>query len=336
MDRRQAGRGGRRALIGRAARYRTAACLIAAGVGWTAASAEQPPPLTDLKWLAAGADPVAAVTTQPAECLGPPADADRRFAVEVGRAAFRNPLLLGGPAARSGLSCQTCHLNGRDNPHFFLHGVSGHPGTADATSALFSKTRGDGLLNPVAIPSLLDVADKQVFGQAGAVASLDAFVTGVIVDEFQGAEPPPAVFDGLIAYLGALRSDACPAHDDQAIRFAGDMADIRRTVDTLDAALDRDDPALADFLLLAVRGQLGRVHERFARPELEAERLELADLARDLGELRRLMALDGAAARERLRAWRVRLDVASHTLAPAAERSYYDADVLRRLLHATR
>ena len=305
-------------------------------MGWTAAAAEQPPPLTDLKWLAAGTDPVAAVTTQPTECLGEPADEEQRFHIEVGRAAFRDPLLLGGPAARSGLSCQTCHLNGRDNPHFFLHGVSGHPGTVDATSALFSKTRGDGVFNPVAIPSLLDVADKQAFGQAGAVASLDAFVTGVIVDEFQGADPPPAVFNGLIAYLGALRADACPAHQDQAIHFAGDMADIRRTVDTLDAALDRNDPALADFLLLAVRGQLGRVHERFARPELEAERLELADLARELGDLRRLIAMDGTTARDQLRAWRVRLDVAARTLAPAAERSYYDAGVLRGMLHATR
>ena len=117
------------------------AALLALG----AAAVE--PPLRALRWLAAGADPVAAATREPAECLRPTQDRDQTWRIEVGRAAFRSPLLLGGQASRAGLSCESCHLAGRDNPRFHFAGLSGAPGTADVTASLFSSHRGDGVWN---------------------------------------------------------------------------------------------------------------------------------------------------------------------------------------------
>src|SRR5690606_35041701 len=72
-------------------------------------------PLRAARWLAPGADPVAALSLAPPECLPPGSSRGgrRSLDIEVGRAAFRSPLLLGGQAARAGISCESCHRSGR-------------------------------------------------------------------------------------------------------------------------------------------------------------------------------------------------------------------------------
>src|SRR5207237_7778539 len=116
--------------------------LLAAFVGSAAASvvlaADAGPPIRAMRWVPAGADPARAFATQPTECLRVPKDPDAALAVEVGRAAFRTPVLLGGQAARAGITCETCHRSGRANPDFQFPGASGDPGTADVTLSLFS------------------------------------------------------------------------------------------------------------------------------------------------------------------------------------------------------
>ncbi|MFL6729987.1 MAG: hypothetical protein ACJ8EZ_08675, partial [Sphingomicrobium sp.] len=82
-------------------------------------------PIREARWLQSP-DLVADLTTQPPECLAWPADTAQRSSVAVGRALFRSPLLLGGQAARAGLSCASCHRNGRSNPHFHFPGISGN------------------------------------------------------------------------------------------------------------------------------------------------------------------------------------------------------------------
>ena len=183
-------------------------------------------PLRALRWLAPGTDRVAALTTQPSECLPPAAIGDR--AVEVGRAAFRSPLLLGGQASRAGLSCNACHLQGRGNPDFAFPGLSGAPGTADVTSSLFSSHRGDGIANPVPIPDL-SAANHKISRDPASPALAD-FINGLVVDEFDGAPPPPAVRAGLAAYVRALSpsterrrsfTGGLPSHDEPAFHFLG-------------------------------------------------------------------------------------------------------------------
>jgi len=45
------------------------------------------------------------------------------------------------------------------------------------------------------------------------LTSLRRFIEGLVVEEFDGAVPPPAVIDGLVAYVAALQPGACPTGD---------------------------------------------------------------------------------------------------------------------------
>ena len=78
-----------------------------------------------------------------------------RDALLTGEALFKAPLLLGGQAAKAGLSCHSCHVNGRGNPHFQHAAISGAPGTADTTHSFFSKTLGNQIAEPKPIPAMM-------------------------------------------------------------------------------------------------------------------------------------------------------------------------------------
>ncbi len=233
-------------------------------------------PLTPLRWLASGRDPAAALGRRPAECLPPAA---RSWPVEAGRAAFRAPLLLGGQAARAGLSCSACHRSGRGNPDFHFAGISGAPGTADVTASLFSTHRGDGIANPKPIPDLA-TGPRRVARDGPA---LERFIAGLITQEFDGPPPPPAVLTGLVAYVRALDAAACPAGD-VAVTIADDLDAAARAAAAAAGAFDRRDPASAAFLIAATRSELGRIDERFAGNA--ARQRELARAAADLTAIR--------------------------------------------------
>ena len=188
------------------------------------------PPLRALRWLAPGADGARILTQRPVECLAIPAGADAAYQVEVGRAAFRTPLLLGGQAARAGIDCETCHRGARTNRDFDFPGLSGAPGTADVTTSLMSSHRGDGIDNPKPIPDLGGPKDKFKISQAPDSPDLDRFIHGIVTQEFDGAEPPPAVLQGLAAYVRALSPGACPPTASEAVRVGADVADARRAV----------------------------------------------------------------------------------------------------------
>jgi len=152
-----------------------------------------------MRWLAPGADAARILTHQPAECLSLPRDAEAAWRVEVGRAAFRTPLLLGGQAARAGVACATCHRNGRANADFDFPGVSGAPGTADVTASLFSAHRGDDLFDPRPIPDLAGPMDRLKVSRDEASPALKTFIRGLVTEEFDGDPPLEAVLDGLVA-----------------------------------------------------------------------------------------------------------------------------------------
>ncbi len=231
------------------------------------------------RWIAPSSDPAQVLANRPVECLAKPADPETAYAVEVGRAAFRDPLVLGGQAARAGLACDSCHRNGRTNPDFFFPGLSGAPGTADVTSSLFSRKRGDGIDNPIPIPDLGGSPEKLKVSRDPAKPDLEAFIHGLAVDEFDGAEPPPAVLKGLAAYVRNLSPAACPAAATEPVRVAQAIAAARRAIAAAQAALARNDPATAVVMVEAARSALGMIYERYDAPELAAERdaLKAAD-----------------------------------------------------------
>ena len=159
--------------------------LIGLGLVAGLASAAPSPqsPLRSLRWLAAGHDPVRALAFSPRECLSEATDRSQQEAIETGRAVFRSPLILGGQAARAGVSCETCHRNGRDNRDFQFPGISGAAGTADVTSSLFSSHRGNGVEDPRPIPDLSMAKARLKVSQRPEDRALEPFIHGLITQE---------------------------------------------------------------------------------------------------------------------------------------------------------
>ena len=297
MDRRRtrAGRLILTSVLGRAAGGLAIAALAAGG----------DPPLRAQRWLAPGADGAQALASAPGECLKRPANLQAALAVEVGRAAFRTPVLLGGQAARAGLSCEACHRSGRNNPQFSFPGVSGAPGTADVTSSLFSSHRGDGVDDPRLIPDLSGPKAHLKVDQARDSQALESFIHGLVVEEFDGPQPPPRVLAGLAAYVRALDPAACPARADAPLTTQIYLDDARRAVRAAEALAAQGETQSAALMIAAARARLGLIDERFAGPALAGERARLraadAALAKAAAGLRA-----GRPVQAELAAWRDR------------------------------
>jgi hypothetical protein len=276
------------------------------------------------RWLAPGTDPVGPLTTTFAECSRPPADPQGAWLVEVGRTAFRTPQVLGGQAARAGLACESCHQAGRRNPDFFFPHLSGAPGTADVTTALFSSHRDDGIDNPKRIPDLSGPKAVLKVPQDPARPDLAAFIHGQITQEFDGAEPPPAVLAGLAAYVRSLDPAACPTPARGPLRVADQIEDARRAARAALGALDRHDSATAIVMIQGARWRLGLIDERYAAPDLADTHAALhaadLDLAAALGAIR---AGDPHAA-ERLDLWLARSPVWAQLVKREEPRSLFD------------
>ena len=316
-------------------RGRAAAGLALAALG-LAASAPAPAPLRALRWLSPAADPVAALTRAPPECYAPAADPEQAWREEVGRAAFRTPLLLGGQAARAGVSCETCHRSGRDNPDFDFPGVSlGHPGSADVTSSLFSSHRGDGIDNPRPIPDLGGPREALKVSRAPEGRALETFIDGLVTQEFDGAEPPPAVLDGLAAYVRALRPEACPPGGDRPVTLAGTFNDAERALVAAEGALRRGDAPSAVLLTGAARSALGRIDERYAVPELSPLRAGLRAADLDLAAIQARIRRSDPAAGEAILLWRTNSGALRTALAAREDRSLFSAARLARALAAS-
>jgi hypothetical protein len=240
--------------------FATASVALAAGPGG--------PPIRAMRWAPRDADPVATFGRVPTECLKLPTDPQAALSVEVGRAAFRTPVLLGGQAARAGVACETCHKAGRTNPTFVFPGVSGAPGTADVTDSLFSTHRGDGIDNPKPIPNLSGPKAKLKIAQAPDAGKLEPFLHGLITEEFDGPEPPKAVLEGLAAYVRSLSPEACPRAASEPVTAAYFLADARRAVTAAEGEIARGDAPAAIVALASARTRLGQIDERFESPRL--------------------------------------------------------------------
>jgi hypothetical protein len=289
--------------------------------------------VVDLKWIHPDADAVEILTRVRAECLVTPRDAERARLVRLGRVAFRSPALLGGLAARVGMSCDSCHRNGHDNPVFYLAGVSGDPGTADVTGSVFSTTREDGIINPVVIPSLVDRASAPPFGTTVPASDLRTFLHTAIVDEFQGEPPPKAVSEGVLAYLESLQSGGCPAERSEAVTFDADTRELLETLGVVVETLEQDNLRAAMFALTSSRAALERVYRRF--PERVSAREGLVDSSMALSSLREELEEQGVSKTlASLEEERLRLEAVLRKLATQVDGSYYDPRVLRSVLES--
>jgi hypothetical protein len=291
--------------------------------------AQSASPLRESQWSAA-IDRVRFHTEEPTTCSKRPDDPNGRALFAVGEAAFHAPLLLGGQAARAGISCASCHRNGRGNPDFVFPGVSSTPGTADVTSSVLSSHRGDQKFNPVVIPDL--AAPSQKIGRDAGNPTLSKFIRGLIVEEFDGPEPTPTVLDGLTAFVRAQNSAAC---NDRSVpvTFTLHLARANGAVASAKIAVANGDKMTALFLISAARSQLGLIHERFNRPGLDRQR---AIILRYDAALAKYVA--DASKNKRTRSFNENPPLMSKQniafLAHGASKSLYSRDVLIRALAA--
>lgn len=265
--------------------------LIGLALGGARASA--PLPIREANWVVP-AQRLHVLTTRPEECL--PEESPDIVSLIYGTVAFRDPMLLGGQAARAGLSCMSCHRGGRGHPAFHFPGLSGAPGTADVTSSLMSSHRGDGIANPKPIPDLtFDVPKVSRVDEP----ALEAFIRGLIVEEFDGAPPSPVILKGLASYVRALDPAHCSSRQERPYGLANALADYFVALGAAETALVDDDGDTAVAMLRGARSILGSIDARYQGEGLEEPRAALREagmaLARIQNEIRDGGALDVAA-----------------------------------------
>lgn len=232
------------------------------------ALAASQPLLETLRWTAKGAE-FEALSSQPSACLA--FDASNKAMVDAGQALFNTPTLLGGQAAKAGLSCASCHVNGRNNPHFMLAGVSDKPGTSDVTNSFFSAARGNGRFDPVSIP---DLAAPGKISRDPQAKALEPFIRSLIVDEFSGAEPSAATLEALATYVRAIKS----CEQDRAPRTLADqLLLIDHAMVGAKWMAKQGDWQGARLLIAAARHQLGVISERFSAAKFKRERAMLLE-----------------------------------------------------------
>jgi hypothetical protein len=284
-------------------------------------------PLRDARWLTSP-DLATDLTHQPAECRGESHDAALRRSEEIGRIAFRAPLLLGGQAARAGLSCATCHRNGRTNAHFHFPGLSGDAGTADVTASLMSSHRGDGIFNPKLIPDLAGDPAKLKISRDAQKDDLRKFIHGLITQEFDGAEPPPAVLAGLVAYVRSMSPAKCRGPASVAISLQSMLDDVNQAVRLAQESYADGDKATGRLLVGASRSMLGMIDERFQSPGGEASRHILGEADSDL----KAIELADIVSPGPFEAWRGKWPDRENRLRSAEARSLFSEAVIRRRL----
>jgi hypothetical protein len=283
-------------------------------------------PLREARWSQAD-DLASDLTHQPAECLAWPKDRAMRTSAEIGRVMFHAPLLLGGQAARAGLSCSSCHRNGRTNPNFHFPGISGDPGTADVTASIMSEHRGDGIFNPKPIPDLGGDASKL---KVKGTPKLRDFIHGLITQEFDGPEPSPAVLDGLVAYVSALAPEACGAPAQQAITLSSLLEVVDDATRLAEQSYKSGDRATGRALIGAARSTLGAIDERFQLEGGEQSRALLRDADSELKQVE----LADSTSPPMFAAWRESWPKRKAELRTAEPRSLFSQRLLQRAIGA--
>jgi hypothetical protein len=286
-------------------RWQTALVLTGVAIavaGIALAGVAMQSPLRAARWLPADRQ-AHALAYEPRECLLRATDPQAARRIAIGRTAFRTPLLLGGQAARAGLSCNSCHRSGHGNPDFQFPGLSGAPGTADVTSSLMSSHRGDRIDNPKPIPDLSGPAQNLKVSRDPANRKLETFIHGLIVEEFDGPEPTAMTLDGLAQYVRALSPSGCPKQIEQRIHLAEDLSDARAAMQATQFALDAHDRATARLMLASARSALGMIDERYAAPALAHDRELLHEADLELAAIQAAVDAGNADTPLRIAAW---------------------------------
>jgi hypothetical protein len=283
--------------------------------------------LDDAQWVSPDADLVSVLQSARGECLALPDDPEARMSVLTGRAAFRSSTLMGGHAARRGLSCNSCHRNGHGNPDFFIEALSDQPGQVDVTNGVFSSHRDDSTFNPVPIPTLVNAGSKPEFGTVIRTETLRAFISGILNEEFDARPPPTIVFEGLAAYIESLESGACPEEATAPYTLEAHWHDIDTLYQLISWHLNNDSPETVEFLIGALRHELGRISQHFVGQNQLPARLKFLSMA--LNGFQLLLATGNTDMGTAFASLRVSLDDLGRDLAAKADDSLYNPEILK-------
>lgn len=318
----------------------------AALVGLAASAfAQAPGALRELGWLS-GEGRLEALTSEPAfdrEALFAaaldsklaeqyPSPEALRADLAVGEALFKTPLLLGGQAAKAGISCHSCHVNGRDNPHFQFPAISGAPGTADTTHSFFSEALGNGVFDPVPIP---DLTREGEVSHDQTTRELESLINTIVVDEFSGSTPVPGVIEPLSTFVRALRLIAVDVPATTQPRLATrDLADAAMIMAQARGQWSSGNSVLARLLLAGARERLAVIHARLIPDHHDAASTALIALSRELGEVQIHLGADQAKAQhfDSLQAALRRAEGAIATLNRQGRATLYDRAALAESL----
>jgi len=218
-----------------------ACCVAMLGAGPSPAS----PIVGKPSLLPAGTDLNEQALDQPNELFASElAGGARSYLLNLGDLLFSSPEILGGLARQAGISCNTCHQQGHNNPKLYVPGLSTRPGTFDTTNGLFNPKADNRVLDAVTPPSLRGAKYLAPYGHDGRFASLRDFVRNVIVNEFAGPEPSGEVLDALVTYIQEISFLPNPklGADGRLTSLASDAA---RRGEMLFAAPFRHDPAMS-------------------------------------------------------------------------------------------
>lgn len=229
----------------------------------------------ELMWIADNVNKASALSWTPVECLNPDAD----NIASLGRLFFESPALLGGQAARMGLSCSSCHPSGRSNPNFFIRGVSSTQGTADVKKSFFSSNGGDQHFNAVAIPDLADHNQSKIVNRNSI--EFRNKIRELIEVEFDGQPASNMVIDALQNYL--INTDLSFCIDHQLKKDINLMQDWQRLLETIKfiehAAIDRHEEHFV-FLVRVARQRLNKIYQRYGIANDEEIDLNIIDSSR--------------------------------------------------------
>ena len=251
---------------------RLIAATLFAGLMISSALAATEPLLSEMAWLdikASKDQSLEALSTRPIS--GAQASRGLTESEKYGRRAFQTPTILGGQAAKAGLSCNSCHQNGRDNPIFHFPNISGAAGTADVTHGFFSSFRGNEKFDPIAIP---DLTKRGKISHDKGGRQLEIFIKGLIVEEFNGPEPSERLISALADYVRGLREIDSEADIRQDRKVGTRLDMIEEAVEAVQQALEASSPDRAYIRtnMMAARHQLGLVHERYDGRKLVSDR----------------------------------------------------------------
>lgn len=236
------------------------------------------PPLRAMQWLKVegGAEAmVAAVNYDSGVCL--PNTITNEIA--AGQILFRSPSLLGGQAAKARLSCQSCHLDGGDNPNFHFAGASSAPGTADVSNSFFSAAGGNGTFDPAVIPSLA----RQGKISRSAPGVLEDFLQELIVKEFAGEQPSLRVIDNLAAYIRALEPCKANSFRRQRGQLVQDFYLVTNAIGYAETAVQLGKADQERLAIAAARDILALMHERYDTAKTAKIARQIEQFSIDLG-----------------------------------------------------